>query len=498
MNNSRKPIVWMAMFVLIIAACSPQTAAPVQTTSAAATVVPTATTAPTVTPTPAPESLADAPDLSTWVEEYVHAYGDKVTVNGVEMDAEQLTATIKQNPEGFTQTIMIGEENSSVLVVNEIPLAIKDEESSWREIGYKDLKAPGSMPEIGASVAIWTGDFDNDPEYKEVFGKNFEIAATDGTLSNYELMVNIPNKKFAATEVIENYDWTNIDKLTQYLEHQNIPLRAMHLIDGCTTDTAPTWLSQMSDSELEQYIYLHIQAILTRDYYAEASVVNEGFWGAGMPGNNFWYSRLGEKYLEIAFKAASEISPDTKLILNDNIVYGPHGQGSDDGVWTNSVINGESLAILNWITKEKNKGIRIDGVGIETHIIASDFVDGDPDTTIAKYKADLVELMERFNAIHVDVYLTELDVNVGTLPEDWTSTQKQELKGKIYAAIFDACFSSENCKSITTWGFSDKATWMLTDGYPYRNGESPLPFDAQYKPTAANFEIKKVLLRYLK
>lgn len=477
--------------VIFLTSCAPRTATP------APTALPTATAAPTVTPTPAPQNLADAPDLPTWVEDYVHAYGGKVIVNGAEMDAEKLTETIRQKPDEFAQTKKIGENVSSFLIVNDVPLAMKDVNTAWRDIGYKDLQTSGTKPEIGASLAIWTGDFDSDPRYKEVFAKNFEIASTDGTLSDYELMANIPNEKLTPAEVIQHYDWTNIDKLTDFLDAQNIPLNAMHLIDGYTTDSAPVWLSQMSDSELEQYIYLHIQAILTRDQYTEASVVNEAFWGAGMPGNNFWYSRLGEKYIEVAFKAAREISPDTRLFLNDNIVYGPRGQGSDDGVWTNSVLNGESLAILKWVTKEKSKDIPIDGVGIESHLVASDFSNGDIDANIEKYKTDLINLMDRYKAINVDVYLTELDVNVGTFPSEWTDLQKQELKAKIYAAIFVACFSSENCKSVTTWGFTDKATWMLTGGYPYGNGESPLPLDDQYRPTASNYEIKKGIFQNL-
>ncbi len=491
-----KTFITIILFITFLPSCAPRTVPPEP--SATLTAIPTATTIPTITPTPTPESLADAPDLSTWVGDYVHAYGGKVTVNGAEMDADQLTAAIRQNPDVFTQTKKVGEKYSLFLVVNDVPLAIQEvTETAWRDVAYKDLKTPGTRPEIGSSVEIWTGDFDADPRYKEIFAKNFEIAATGGTLSDFELMSKMPEQKITPEEAIQHYDWTNIDKLTDFLEDQKIPLRAMHLIDGYTTDSAPAWLSQMSDSELEQYIYLHIQAILTRDHYTEASVVNEAFWGAGMPGNNFWYSRLGEKYIEIAFKAAREISPDTKLILNDNIVYGPRGQDSDDGVWTNSVINAESMAILDWVTREKNKGIPIDGMGIESHVVASDFTNGDTAANIEKYKADLIDLMGRFKKINVDVYLTETDVNIGTLPKEWAELQKQELKAKIYSAIFDACFSSENCKSVTTWGFTDTATWMLTDGYPYGNGESPLPLDDQYRPTASNYEIKKVIFQNL-
>ena len=66
------------------------------------TTIPT-TTQSTITPHP-PVTLADLPELPTWVEEYVHAYGGMVNVNGVEMDAQQLTDAIRQDPVAFVQT----------------------------------------------------------------------------------------------------------------------------------------------------------------------------------------------------------------------------------------------------------------------------------------------------------------------------------------------------------------------------------------------------------
>ena len=39
-------------------------------------------------------NLEDIPDLATWVDDYVHAYGGKVTVNGAEMDASTIERKI--------------------------------------------------------------------------------------------------------------------------------------------------------------------------------------------------------------------------------------------------------------------------------------------------------------------------------------------------------------------------------------------------------------------
>lgn len=492
-----KNILAVLLVAFILASCAPMVnVVPTETTIPTSTFTPAPTATATITPTPAPEKLTDIKDLSKWVSDYVHAYGDKVVVNGVEMDASQLTDEIRKNPEAFTEGKKVNGVEHLFLVVNGVPLATQGSDDLWKVVGYKDISPDGF--EVGASFAIWTGDYDSDSRYGKIFADNFTIAATDGELSDYELMNKIPNdKKLTPQEVLTHYDWTNFDKMIAYSKAKNVPIRAMHLLDGYTVDSAPQWLQQMSDDELREYIKLHLTAILTRTDFKEASVINEAFYGAGIPGNNFFYARLGEKFIEYTFTIAHDVSPQTILILNDNIVYGPHGDRSDDGVWTNSVINGESNAIFNFVSKKVKNGVPINGVGIETHIMANDFVSKDTDSTIETYKNDLLALMEKYKNIGGDVYITELDINIAGLPSDWSSQQKQEHKAKIYRAIFEACLSSTNCKSITTWGFSDKATWMFTGGYPYGTGESPLPLDKNYQPTISNYSIKQVLFEHL-
>jgi GH35 family endo-1,4-beta-xylanase len=130
-----KTLIILFLIVAFLASCAPGTATP----TATITAMPTVTTAPTITPTPAPVTLSDLPELSTWVEEYVHAYDGKVSVNGVEMDAEQLTKAIRQNPETFTQTKFINGVKYSFVLVNGIPLVYQDEIGSWQEATMSKL-----------------------------------------------------------------------------------------------------------------------------------------------------------------------------------------------------------------------------------------------------------------------------------------------------------------------------------------------------------------------
>jgi hypothetical protein len=118
------------LIAFLLASC-----APTVTPSPTGTALPpaTATSAPTETPTPAPENLSDAHDLPVWVDDFVHAYGGKVTINGIEMDGGQLTEEIRKNGAAFIRVKNVNSTDISFLVVNDIPLAMREGNGVWQE-----------------------------------------------------------------------------------------------------------------------------------------------------------------------------------------------------------------------------------------------------------------------------------------------------------------------------------------------------------------------------
>jgi GH35 family endo-1,4-beta-xylanase len=415
------------------------------------------------------------------------------TTQGIDAESVELHVEVKQNKNSTPVAFQVDQRGT--------PLFILDTENGvWREVGYKDI-SPKDF-KVGSSFAVWTGDYDSDPRYKNVFLKNFELVATDGSLSEYDLLGKIPNEAvLTPQQAIDLYDWSDFDKIATFARENNLPLRASHaFVSPVIDNNTPAWMSNMTDDQLREYIQLHVTAVMQRAHFSEASVAAEAFYGAGIPGNQFFYKRLGEDYIRLAFQTARQVSPDTILILNDNIVYGPNGVGSDDGVNTSSVFNGESNAILQFVKKEVAKGdqgIPIDGIGIESHLVASDFVNGDPDANVAKYQQELKGLIAKYNEIGVNVYITELDINMAGLPSEWSTAQQEQFKAKIYAAVYNAALDSENCKGVTTWGFSNTATWMLTSGYPFGEGLSPLPLDDSYQSLASDYAIKQALFNHM-
>ncbi len=380
------------------------------------------------------------------------------------------------------------------------PLLIAEKNTAgeyvWRLVGYKDVDTKGMT--VGSGVNVWSRHFLRDTTYKQLFLRLFNLGSTDGALGKWELYntVKAPdNGKLSPTEIIAQYDWTDFDLISKFLKENGIPLRLMHLVDFGPKSNVPTWLDKLSNDELKTFIELHVQSIIQRAQQngvgvAEISVVNEAFWhnerAAGLGPNNFFGVRLGDEYIRIAFRAAQKAAPNAKLILNDNLSYEKD---------TNIVINSEHQALFDFVKRERENGLPIHAVGIESHLLARDFIKGGNDKidqNVARFKEEMKQMMKMYKDINVPVIITELDVNIGGLPNPMPIEEKEALKAKIYRAVFEAALESENCASVTTWGFDNRSTWVMTKDYPYPPGWSPLPYDNN-QPTRSFFEIMQTL-----
>jgi len=128
-----KNIVTVLLVAIILVSCAP--AAKVVSTEA---IIPTSTFTPipptsTITPTPAPENISDSNDLPVWVNEFVHAYGGTIVVNNVEMDTNKLTVELRENSDKYIESKKIKGTEILFLVVNEIPLAMREGNGQWQE-----------------------------------------------------------------------------------------------------------------------------------------------------------------------------------------------------------------------------------------------------------------------------------------------------------------------------------------------------------------------------
>ncbi|KAL7628500.1 hypothetical protein AAE478_000015 [Parahypoxylon ruwenzoriense] len=160
-------------------------------------------------------------------------------------------------------------------------------------------------------------------------------------------------------------------------------------------------------------------------------VVNEALNEDGAYRESVFYKVLGEDFLKLAFSVAAKIDPDAKLYYNDYNLEspGPKSEGA--------------LRIIKLLQAE---GIKIDGVGIQAHLVAG----------MAPTLDQQIAAMESYAELGVEIALTELDVRV-ELPANETSLEWQ---AEVYKNSVGACARVPACVGVTIWDFYDPFSWV--------------------------------------
>jgi endo-1,4-beta-xylanase len=277
------------------------------------------------------------------------------------------------------------------------------------------------------------------------------------------------------------YDWSSVDAAVDYATRQGWRIRASHLLWG-EPGGIPDWLKQGTRTR-DQYIQIMQQYI--RDVVArykgrvqEWSIANEAsIRSLHSPVDDFWHNKIGPEYIAIAFRTAREVDPNGVLIFND-----VDNQAPQDG-WTTAVIN----KMYSTVKQLKAQGVPIDGVGMQMHLFMP------WDSPVRVDKAAVEANMRKFAALGVQIYVTEMDVDL----ERQTGSQadKWALEAAIYKDVLEACLGSGACRSLTTWGFSDSDSWISCESawcLKDKNAD-PLPFDVNFEPKPAYFALRDAL-----
>lgn len=133
---------------------------------------------------------------------------------------------------------------------------------------------------------------------------------------------------------------------------------------------------------------------------------------------------MGEQFIDFAFKTARAADPNAKLYINDYNLDGP-----------GSKVN----AMVALIGRLKSRGVPIDGVGTQAHLILGQ---------VGGVAAQLAVLANT----GLDVAITELDIRIAKTVDSTKLAQQQT----DYNTVTKACLNVSKCVGITVWGVSDK------------------------------------------
>ncbi|MET7599262.1 endo-1,4-beta-xylanase [Streptomyces sp. NPDC005496] len=243
--------------------------------------------------------------------------------------------------------------------------------------------------------------------------------------------------KWDAVEPNRNsFSFGQADQIVGHAQSKGMKIRGHTLV---WHSQLPGWVSGLGASDLRSAMNNHITQVM-QHYKGKIhswDVVNEAFQdgSSGARRSSPFQDRLGNGFIEEAFRTARTADPAAKLCYNDY---------NTDGV------NAKSNAVYNMVKDFKSRGVPIDCVGFQSHFNSASPVPSD-------YRANL----QRFADLGVDVQITELDIE-GSGSSQATS----------YGNVVKACLGVSRCTGITVWGITDKYSW--------RSSGTPLLFDGNY------------------
>jgi endo-1,4-beta-xylanase len=309
-------------------------------------------------------------------------------------------------------------------------------------------RGPGRIP-YGACVR--PGPLEAESDYRAAFQTYCQQLTAEGDLFWLTLR---PTR--------DQFRFEGADSVLAFAEANGMTMRGHTLV---WYGAMPDWTNDIEGAaEAEREMTSHIEKVMThyRGKIGTWHVVNEPIDDPkiGVPGlrRNIWLKNLGDKYIDIAFRAAHAVDPSAELIINDYDIE------CDDGTSPN-----KREAFRNLIRGLLERGVPLHGVGLQGHIKGGYPIDRD----------GLHAFVSELHSLGLNVHVTELDVIDRDLPEQI---------GKRDAAVasrahdfLEAISAAVRPSFIGTWGITDRYTWVpiwfkRRDGLPNR----PLPLDDDY------------------
>lgn len=292
-------------------------------------------------------------------------------------------------------------------------------------------------------------------------------ASYSATLSREFNMVEAEDamKWWVVRASADGFDFQKGDEIVRYALAHGMKVRGHCLV---WDHNNPKWLTdgQFTPAQISHLLEGHITTEM-KHYAGQVfawDVVNEALDENGNVKDSPWYNQpgigmvnKGTAYVEQSFRWARGADPKALLFYNDN-----GGEG----------LNRKSDAIYAMLKDFKQRGVPIDGVGLQMHISRLDY---DTDA-VAKN-------IERLTKLGLQVHITELDISLPVDSQGEASKEDLARQAEIYRAVVRACLMNPGCTAIQTWGFTDKYSWINSHSHGTRG--AALPFDRSYQPKPA-------------
>jgi endo-1,4-beta-xylanase len=174
--------------------------------------------------------------------------------------------------------------------------------------------------------------------------------------------------------------------------------------------------------------------------------------------NSIWFRLLGIDYVDLAFRLARVADGKTPLSLNE--------YGFEYATARSQQRRRDILALLQML---RDRNTPIDCFGLQSHLACHGVFD----------RKELTEFLRNVVDLGYRLMITELDVNDVQIAGN--AAERDAAVARHVDEYLDIVFSVARPRSLSTWGLSDRYTWLSrryrrADGRPLR----PLPLDANF------------------
>ncbi len=354
---------------------------------------------------------------------------------------------------------------------------------------------------------VLTNRISGQPSLKEVFKDNFMIGVA---LNNKQIIekdssiINLVEKQFNSITPENSLKWENIHPKENEYNFEPVDslvafgMRNNMFIIGHTLiwhSQVPNWIfkddngNQATRELLLKRMKDHIFSVVGR-YKGRIKgwdVVNEAIEDNGKMRESKWYKIIGDDYIEKAFEWTHEADPDAELYYNDfNMWY-----------------KNKRKSVIKLVKRLKEKGIKINGIGMQGHW----GLDYPP-------LSELDSAINAYSKLGVKLMITEFDLDMLPSPGKYTGAEisthfklKKELNPYVnglpdsmqtvianrYAQFFNIFNKYKNSISrITFWGVDDGQSWR--NYWPIRGRTAyPLLFNRDLTPKPAFYSVIKTV-----
>jgi len=354
----------------------------------------------------------------------------------------------------------------AALAVPSLPKGYVFGEKSLEISGAGSLRSHARHAHLLSGSAVRVDDLQSNSEYARLVSEQCDIVVAHNEM-----------KWVALRPKRETFDFHWGDLLVQFARKNKMRMRGHTL---AWHESVPEWIREDENRKNARELFVNHITTVCRHFAGHIhswDVVNEAILPKdGEPGGmrkSFWYENVGTDYIDLAFRTAHSADPKAKLTYND---YGVEYENAEDAE--------RRERVLELVQGMRQRGVPIHAVGIQSHIKAE---------KAGGFGKGLADYLASLQALGLEVYLTELDVNEDDIASNDVSIRDTEI-AQVYADFLRVALGNPAVKAVLTWDITDRFTW-LNNGptHKKKQPERPqraLPFDRDFKPKQAFFAMR--------